>query len=243
MLHCGEHLPELYVSPPWGVREEILLQREDDRDDVARTYSLTLLLTWLPLWDGLDHADSFLVECGVYTLIDFYSGSRAVTLYDEADDDLTLDTCILCTLWVVEVILQILTEGIHTTGELRLLFYDFEGLIRELFSRCAWNILGAEGDVDGRKILTFIGRDEGGLFDLDVVVHDLEFLRQLDLGLLGLLLWLRLFRLILRLLFLDEERFFHFGLVASSIKVACLGNRATPLQAYEGQGECYDETQ
>ena len=49
MLHCGEHLPELYVSPPWGVREEVLLQREDDRDDVARTYSLTLLLTRLPL--------------------------------------------------------------------------------------------------------------------------------------------------------------------------------------------------
>jgi len=75
MLHCGEHLPELYVSPPRGVREEVLLQREDDRDYVARTYSLTLLLTGLPFWDGLDHADSFLVECGVYALVDFYGGS------------------------------------------------------------------------------------------------------------------------------------------------------------------------
>ena len=243
MLHCGEHLPELYVSPPWGVREEVLLQREDDRDDVARTYRLTLLLTRLPLWDGLDHADSFLVECGVYALVDFYGGSGSITLYDEANHDLTLDTCILRALWVAEVILQILTESVKTTGELRLLFYNFEGLVREFFGRRAWYILGAEGDVDGRKILTFIGRDEGGLIDLDVVVYDLEFLRQLDLGLLGLLLWLRLFRLILRLLFLDEERFFHFGLAASSIKVACLGNRATPLQAYEGQGECYDETQ
>ena len=53
----------------------VLLEREDDRHDEACTYGLTLLLTRLPLRYGLDHTDSFLVECGVYALVDFYGGS------------------------------------------------------------------------------------------------------------------------------------------------------------------------
>ena len=154
----------------------VLLEREDNRDDVACTYSLTLLLTRLPLWNRLDYADSFLVESWVYALEDFDCGSRSVTFDDEADDDLTLDTCVLSTFWIAEVILQVATEGVHTTWELRLLFYDFEGLIREFFGRGAWDILRPEGDVDRRKILVFISGDEGRLFDLDVIAYDLKFI-------------------------------------------------------------------
>ena len=191
----------------------VLLEREDDRYDEACTYGLTLLLTGLPLRYGLDHTDSFLVECGVYALVDLYSGSRSVTLYDEAYHDLTLDTCILSALRVAEVVHEVLTKCIDTTRELCLLFYDFEDFFGDFFSRSTRDVLRPEGE-GGRQSLVFVSRDERRLLDLDIVAHDLKFIRELDLRLLRSFLWLRFFGLLLGLLFLDEEGFFEVRLIA-----------------------------
>ena len=126
----------------------VLLQAEDYGHNEARTYGLTLLATRLPLRHSLDHTDCLPIELGVYALDGLYLRGGAITLYDEADHDLTLDTVVHGALGVLDILGQVLHEGFHPTGELGLLLYDLEDGLVYFLVRI--DVLSPEGDV-GRR--------------------------------------------------------------------------------------------
>ena len=81
------------------------------------TYSLTTLLTWVPLRHLVYHAKSFLIQVRVYTTYYLSIYDSTVAVNDELYNYTTLNTVFLRNSRVLDVLTQPLHTFTHTARE------------------------------------------------------------------------------------------------------------------------------
>ena len=124
---------------------------------------------------SIDYTQSFGIKLWVHGFHDIGFTNASILVHYELHDDTAVNLLILCFLWVLDILLEILHQPVHTSGELGVFLYhvvDFIFLIVDfIFPNFYGHIVG-----DLHELSLVLSQYDSCFFNLGITLYDIEYL-------------------------------------------------------------------